>query len=164
MKIFSTEWLTKLESILKNKNKAVLTWGYAAGFTSSYGSTNTRIVNLTGGTQSGDWNTYFTIAQSSTLGMTMIANKKFMLDIHLSANITGSSVTGISVNSTQLTTNYDSVNEAHKATVNSGYTEMTGGSGSRIINVGDVLRIHGATSALIADSYFGLIFKIDEAV
>lgn len=110
-----------------------------------YGSTNTKIRRFsTAMTETG---TAITYADSSADGATLTINESGKYAIHysdLESSVTGGEYFGISVNSSELTTNIQSIAVADRIAFGSVATNGTAGSMSVTANLsqGDILRPH----------------------
>lgn len=105
------------------------------------GSTNTRVRRLT--TISTNVGSSMTYADSATLGGSITINTSGVYAIHYS-DITSSTASGygLSVNSNQLTTDFDSITDAHKLIVVGGGGGRDSGTFVGYLAAGSVLRMH----------------------
>jgi hypothetical protein len=104
-----------------------------------YGSTNTKIpyfTNLVTSTGSG----FFTVENSATNGFSITVQKKCIVSMSYSRD---GEISGISLNSTQLTTSVASINIANRVMLAINSTIYTSNPNATLtLNVGDVLRPH----------------------
>ena len=129
---------------------------------SGWGSTNTHIREFSSTLSSSG--TAITAAHSSTLGSTFTINEDGIYAIEYTDGIsTGDTSVGISLNSSQLTTNIHSITEADRLQsweIDSAF--VTGGSRTVRLSAGDVVRAHGAAYASMRTSAHQVTFNITQ--
>lgn len=153
------------DTLSPNSKKVISSWGYKSGTTLGTGSTNTKIVYIQSPNiveQNGSIYDYFTYTQSTVNGDSWVAKSSFKLRVDFCIDeASGSDSIGVSINSTELTTDYAIINDNNKLTAIS-LSDVSLATGARLINKGDTLRIHRQSLSLNSNGYFKLIFDIDE--
>ncbi len=132
------------------------------GFTPAYSSSNTRIHTLVSGSIQNSLGSDIIYADNATSGATFTAATAGIYNFSYSAEL-GSAVAGVgfSINSTQLSTDFSSINTASK--LPTGFDVGSSGvntvSTSVYLAVGDVIRLHGnsAFGAAAGPSYSSLV-------
>lgn len=151
--------ILSLASKVAQKSEVYLSASGAAG--ASHGSTNTKIRRFLTTVKS--TGTAITYADSATLGGTFTINEGGVYAISYNEREDTTYVNGVSLNSSQLTTNIQSITNADRL----GYTAMgiaSTGSGFRCISMttvlaqGDVIRAH--TNGAMSDVTDGVNFRI----
>lgn len=139
---------TGLSSALRHQVKVYTSNGY--------GSTNTKIVRWTTTSTTGS---NITLTQSSTLGDIFTINTTGLYSVALSWGFATTGWCGISLNSSQLTTNIESITAADVVAI--AYAGVSGGivaaNACLILTAGDIIRVHndgGAGPPGSARSYF----------
>jgi hypothetical protein len=110
-----------------------------------FGSSNTAIARFSFiNSQTGN----ITITQSATLGDSITINEEGIYSVSENVSLGNTGVAGISVNSNQLTTNLATITTTNRlCAAQVSAADVTAACGTSIhLNVGDVLRVHAASS------------------
>ena len=128
-----------------------------------YGSTNTRIPYFTTVVENVDTGAAFTVSNSAANGLSITINTPGKYSVSFGANFTGASTMGLSLNSSQLTTNVGSITAADRL----GMTDTAGAGFASSLSVtkyfaaNDVIRPHtNGVAASIAGSWDFIIERV----
>ena len=109
-----------------------------------YGATNTKIRYFTNVTKSTDTGNFLTIANSSTNGFSITANKRCKVSVTFADNYSSANWLGLSLNSSQLTTNLTAITLSNRKAIacTSAASATNTASWTGVLEAGDVLRPH----------------------